>query len=191
MDDQLVSQAARGLVAAVSSAQRQGQLESRLPAGSNPAGEAPTVREAAAGAAYDLAWVPHTIAGGAVDSGPVSRDEDLLGGEPSAALSRLADEALAAVAAAPDPDQPVHLSYGDFPAREYLEHISTYYGLLALDIDRVTGDEPEPTLVDGLLRLLEPQAEMWRSIGVFGAQVEVPEDASPLARLRGLTGRQP
>ena len=46
-------------------------------------------------------------------------------------------------------------------------------------------------LVQGLWDELAPNAEEWRTIGVFPAAVPVPEDAPLLHRLLGLTGRSP
>ncbi len=46
-------------------------------------------------------------------------------------------------------------------------------------------------LVQGIWDEVSPHAEEWRSMGVFPAAVPVPDDAPLLARLLGLTGRQP
>jgi len=46
-------------------------------------------------------------------------------------------------------------------------------------------------LVAGLWEELEPHAEQWRQIGVFGPKVDVPASASLQDRLLGLTGRPP
>jgi hypothetical protein len=46
-------------------------------------------------------------------------------------------------------------------------------------------------LVQGLWDELEPHAEEWRAIGVFGPKIEVLTDAPLQDRLLGLTGRQP
>ena len=49
----------------------------------------------------------------------------------------------------------------------------------------------EPELVQGVWDEVSPHAEEWRTIGVYGPAVPVPEDAPLLDRLLGLTGRQP
>jgi len=48
-----------------------------------------------------------------------------------------------------------------------------------------------PELVQGLWDEVSPNAEEWRTIGVFGPAIEVPDDASLMDRLLGLTGRDP
>lgn len=192
MKDDLLATAARSLAAAVGSADRAGLLDRSLPADSMPSGSPPTVREAAGGAAYDLAFVPHTLSGRALDDDPpAERGTDLLGEDPGAALDALAERAAAAVRAHEDPTSTTHLSYGDFPARDYVRDVTGYYGLLAVDVRAVTGEEPPEELVRGLWEHLQPFAEQWRAWGVLGPRVDVAEDAPLLDRLRGLTGRRP
>ena len=98
-----------------------------------------------------------------------------------------------AVRAFDDLDRTVHLSCGDWPAREYLKHITSCRGLRAHDIARFMGADTTlpPDLVRGLWELLSPQAEEWRKMGLYGPAVPVPEDAPLQDRLLGLTGRQP
>ncbi|MCX6372579.1 MAG: TIGR03086 family protein, partial [Actinobacteria bacterium] len=92
-----------------------------------------------------------------------------------------------------DLDRVVHLSYGDYPAREYLKHITSFRGLRAYDIAKYIGaDTTMPDdLVRGLWDEIAPDAEQWRQMGVFGAAVDVPETAPLQDRLLGLTGRLP
>ncbi len=87
----------------------------------------------------------------------------------------------------------VHLSFGDFPAREYFWQINSFRGLRAVDIARVIGaDTTLPDeLVQGLWEEIAPHAEEWRGMGIFPAAVEVPDDAPLQERLLGLTGREP
>ncbi|MGI5273485.1 TIGR03086 family metal-binding protein [Nonomuraea sp. CA-218870] len=61
------------------------------------------------------------------------------------------------------------------------------------DLAMATGQayEPDPEAVGRGLRFTEEMAEMGRKRGVFGPAVEVGDDASPLDRLLGLTGRDP
>jgi len=66
-------------------------------------------------------------------------------------------------------------------------------GRRACDIARFIGaDTTLPDdLVRGLWDWIAPEAEKWRQMGVFGAAVDVPEDAPLQDRLLGLTGWQP
>lgn len=144
--------------------------------------------------AYDEAWVPDTLAGRTMDeAGSDKFDGDLLGADPKASFAALVDTAGAAVEEIDDLERTTHLTYGDFPAREYLTHITTFRGLRAYDIAKVIGADTQlpPDLVQGLWDEVAPHAEEWRALGVFGPRVEVPDDANLQDRLLGLTGRDP
>jgi uncharacterized protein (TIGR03086 family) len=156
--------------------------------------QVPTLREIVGYHAYDDAWVPDMVAGRTMDE--VGRDRygpDLLGDDPRRAFATLVDRACDAVAALDDLDRTVHCSFGDFTAREYLWQVTMFRGLRAHDLALVVGLEPdlEPELVDGLWTEIEPHAEEWRAIGVLPPRVTVRDDAAPLDRLLGLTGRHP
>lgn len=144
--------------------------------------------------AYDDAWVPDMLAGHTMDE--VRKDTfggDLLGDDPKGSFAALVERACTAAAALDDPDRTVHCSFGDFTAREYLWQVNGFRGLRAHDIAKVIGASTvlPPELVHGLWEEIEPHAEQWRQIGVFGPKVEVPESASLQDRLLGLTGRPP
>lgn len=146
--------------------------------------------------AYDDAWVPDIVATKTMDAaGKTKFDGDLLGDDPKASFANYVEAACAAVQAlsADDLDRTAHLSYGDFPVREYLQHISYFRGLRVYDLSRVIGiDTKMPAnLVQGLWDMLSPHADEWRTMGVFPPEVKVPEDASLQDKLLGLTGRQP
>ena len=173
------------------------QWSLRLPADfptSAGAGEPPTLREVVGYHAYDEAWVPATLAGQTLEAGDgPAIDEDLLGDDPRAGFAALVQRACAAVEAADDLERTVHLSYGDWSAREYLQHVTTFRGLRAHDLPVAIGAAPElpDRLVEGLWAMVAPQAEAWRAMGVFGSAVPVPDDAPLLDRLLGITGRTP
>ena len=91
-------------------------------------------------------------------------------------------------------DRTVHYSYGAYPAREALwnrivfrttrtaRHLAHSIGL-----DRDLPDD----LVRAARDIVQPNAEEWRQVGVFGPEVNVSDDAPLKDRLIGLTGRQP
>jgi len=118
---------------------------------------------------------------------------DLLGEHRQDDYSRYSDAADAAVRALADPSRIVHISYGDFPASDYLRDVTIQRGLSAYDSAKFIGaDTTLPAdLVLGLWSMIVPIAEQLREFGVFGPRVEVPEDAPLQDRLLGLTGRQP
>ncbi|GAC1433294.1 MAG: hypothetical protein NVSMB65_07070 [Chloroflexota bacterium] len=153
-----------------------------------------TLREIINYHAYDDAWVPAMLAGKTMDeAGKTSFDGDLLGDDPKGNFARIVAAACASARELDDLERTVHCSFGDFPAREYLWQINSFRGLRAHDIARVIGVDSTlpPALVQGLWDEVSPHAEEWRSYGVFGPAVPVPDDAPLQARLLGLTGRQP
>ena len=152
-----------------------------------------TLRETVNYHAYDDAWVPDVLAGRTIAEVGDKYDGDLLGDHPKLNFASIVETAVLAVRALDDPDRVVHLSYGDFPAREYLKHVTGFRGLRVYDLAKFIGaDTTLPDdLVQGLWDEIAPSAEEWRAMGVFGPAVAVPDDAPRQDRLLGLTGRQP
>jgi uncharacterized protein (TIGR03086 family) len=160
-----------------------------------------TLREILDYQAFDEAWIPDMVAGRTIEEvGPGAHgdpfDNDLLGDNPKARFAELVDRAVDAVGRLDEADlddRVVHYSYGDYPAREALWHAIVFRATRAHDVARATGDDttlPED-LVDAVWRIVEPNAEEWRQIGVFGPAVDVADDAPLQDRLLGLTGRRP
>jgi uncharacterized protein (TIGR03086 family) len=156
-------------------------------------GRVATVREVIAYHAYDEAWIPDVLAGRTIEEVGDSHGGDLLGEHPKRTFAALVETAVRAVRACGDLDRTVHLSYGDWPARDYLKHITSFRGLRVYDLSLFLKiDTTMPgDLVQGLWDVLSPQAEEWRALGVYGPAVAVPADAPLQDRLLGLTGRQP
>ncbi len=152
--------------------------------------ENPTLRDILAAHAFDEAWVPDVLAGRTAAEVDDRYSGDLLGSDPIAAYDRLNDLATAAVVASDDPSATAHLSYGDFTMGEALEHMSIYRAFQAWSIAKLLGIEfsLSPELVDALWEMLAPNLDMWRSMGVFGPEVEVPAGANREVQLLGKTG---
>lgn len=160
-----------------------------------------TVREIIGYQAYDEAWVPAMVAGRRVED--VGADtfgeplgDELLGDDPKGRYRDLSATAIDAVADLADDeldDRVVHFSYGDYPLREALRHLTSFRGLRVHDLARALGiaGGMSDDLVTGMWDMLEPRFEEYRAAGVLGPAVEVPADASQEARLLGMTGRQP
>ena len=154
----------------------------------------PTLRDIIGYHAYDDSWVRDMLAGRTMDEvGSDSFKGDLLGEDPKGSFAAIVDRACAAAADFDDFDRTVHCSFGDFTAREYLWQVNSFRGLRAHDIARVIGVDPQlpDALVQGLWDEVSPHADEWRTYGVFPPAVPVPEDAPLLARLLGITGRDP
>ncbi len=143
--------------------------------------------------AYDDAWVPDVLAGKTIEEVGDAWKGDLLGDHPKLNFGSIVETAVLAVGRFDDLDRTVHLTYGDYPAREYLRHITSFRGLRSYDIAKFIGADTRlpDDLVQGLWDEISPDAEEWRKIGVYGPAVEVPDGAPLQDRLLGLTGRRP
>ena len=98
-----------------------------------------TLRELINYHAYDDAWVPDVLAGRTIEEVGDKYAGDLLGDHPKLNFASIVETAVLAVRAFDDPDRTVHLSYGDWPAREYLKHITSFRGLRTYDIAKLIG----------------------------------------------------
>jgi uncharacterized protein (TIGR03086 family) len=143
--------------------------------------------------ARDEAWVPDVLDGRTAEEVGARHDGDLLGSDPGGSFARLVAIGVEAVERFSDLNRVVHLSYGDFPAHEYLLHVTIFRGLGAYDIAKLTGtDSALPAEVaDDLVELVAPHAEALRAMGVFGPEIELAAGASAQDRLLALTGRDP
>ena len=142
--------------------------------------------------AFDDAWVPDVLGGKTAEEVGDKYAGDLLGTDPKAAFRQIADNAVAAAEVA-DLDAIVHLSYGDYPAKEYFKHITSFRTFRAVDIAKLIGISTQlpEDLVQGVWDEIEPEIDWWRQAGVFGAPVEVPDNAPLQDRLLGMVGRDP
>jgi hypothetical protein len=142
--------------------------------------------------AYDESWVPDTLAGKTIAEVGDTYAGDLLGDDPIATYTKLVRAVVSTVKALPESelDKIVHLTYGDYSAREYLKHITCFRGFRAYTIAKYIGvDSTLPSaLVQGMWDEFQPEIEQWRALGVFGPPVAVPTDADLQAKLLGLTG---
>jgi hypothetical protein len=140
--------------------------------------------------AKDEAWVPDVIAGKTMDEVGDAWNGDLLGSDPTGSYDKLNVLATVAVSKPIADGQIAHLSYGDFPVSDFLEHTSYYRGFQAPLIAQVAGIRFHMTddLIDMLWETVEPQVEQLRAIHVFGPPVEVPDGSDRQALLLGMTG---
>lgn len=158
-------------------------------------GEKQTLREIVNYHAYDEAWVPDVLAGKTAAEVGTKYDGDLLGDDPKKSWHEIVDKGIAAVEGLSDEDlaKTVHLSYGDFPASDYLWHITTFRMYRAIEIARfIHVDDTLPDeLVTGMWEIIEPQAPMLLKMGVFSEPLPVPDDATLQQKLLAISGRQP
>lgn len=160
----------------------------------------PVLRDVIVDHARDEAWVPAVLAGRTIEEVGENFPTNLLGDEAPSddplgdylinKYDRLNDIATAAVREDLDAERIVHLSYGDYALGEYLLHVSCYRAFQSWTIARLVElDYEMPTdLVENLWDQVVPRIDEWRSMGVFGAPVEVPAGADRQTALLGLTG---
>ena len=99
--------------------------------------------------------------------------------------------ALEAIGATPL-DSTVHLSFGDFPAEEYLWQLTADALVHSWDLARATGqDETLPAeVVDGCAQWFDGVEDAYRAAGAIGPAVVV-DGADPAGALLGRFGRNP
>jgi hypothetical protein len=162
-----------------------------MPGADQPA----TMRKLVERYARDDAWVPDLLAGSTMDeAGPERFDGDLLGSDPHGNVTRIVDAACAAARNVTDGDKIVHCSFGDIATRDYLWQLNIARSFLAHDIAMHLGSRACPLteeLARGMWEGTAPDAEQWRSYGVFREPLPMPADVSWRDRFLLSAGRDP
>ena len=145
----------------------------------------PTIMDLIRSHAYDEAWVPGVIAGASVADGDELHDRDLLGEDPIAAYDTLNDAASAAVREGVDLEAIFRFQYGDYPAREGFAHLAMYRGFQAWLIAKHLSIpfHLSAQTIAGMNEHVVPNAEEWRSFGVFPPAIDPPAGADDETRL--------
>lgn len=163
-----------------------------MPAGttSKPA----TLHESVNYHSYDDAWVPDVLEG-MTKAEVGDQYEKILLTDKAYALNVYAEynaRAIERVRDYKDLDKVVHLSYGDFSAHDYLQHIISFRAFRCYDIAKLIGANTKlpDDLIQGLWDEFNPVIEDYRQMGVFPSAIEVPEDADLQTKLLALVGRE-
>jgi len=137
-------------------------------------------------------WAPPLLAGKTIVDVGDRFDGDLVGDDPVGAWGRSVPETLDA-AASTDLDATVHLSFGDFPAAEYLWQLTTDAVVHGWDLARATGQDEtiDPDLAAACLAWFGPNEDAYRGAGAIGPAVAVAEGADPATELVARFGRDP
>jgi len=152
-----------------------------------------TLKDAVRYHTYDDAWVPDVLAGktkaevGDTYEPLLTAEEDIREN-----YDKYNRRAVDAVSDFQDLDKTTHLSYGDFPARDYIQHIISFRAFRSYDIAKLIGADTtmDAGFVRALLDEFSPVIEGYRQMGVFPPALEVPDDASPQAKLLAMVGRE-
>lgn len=134
-------------------------------------------------------WIVPMLAGSTVAEVGSALDGDLLGDDPKVAWHDSVGPALEAVDRTPL-EQTVHLSFGDFPAEEYLWQLTSDVLIHTWDLARATGQSEDLPghLVEACARWFDNTEDAYRGAGAIGPRVE-PASADPAAVLLGRFGR--
>jgi len=129
-----------------------------------------TLREIINYHAYDDAWVPDMLRGKTMDEiGKEAFKGDLLGSDPKGNFTIYADKAINAARNFTDLDKAIHLSYGDYPAREYFWHITSFRGFRAVELAKV---------IDRVVQVAE-QIPILGTDDLFDERERLPEERGP------------
>lgn len=140
---------------------------------------------------YELRWVPDLLAGKTVAEVGNRYDGDLLGTDPKSAWQHAADAAIVAVKHV-NAEAAVHLSYGDVPAKDYVDEVGSDILIHTWDLDQGMSCSlmMEPDLAQYVYdRTLPKKADMAKS-SLFAPAVDVPEGATIQTKLLALFGRR-
>lgn len=150
-----------------------------------------TLKQAVQYHAYDDAWVPDVLAGKTKEAVGDIYDYLLTDDNVKANYHKQNQIASHAVQAFSELDRVTHLSYGDFPARDYLQHIISFRAFRSYDLAKLIGADTTMAddFVEALLAEFSPVVEAYRQMGVFPPARDVSEDASPQTKLLAMVGR--
>jgi uncharacterized protein (TIGR03086 family) len=141
---------------------------------------------------YESVWTPELLSGKTVEEVGDRFDGYLLGDDPLAAWRSAALNAKGAVSSVEDWDELVNVSWGQMPARDYVEQVTGDYVIHSWDLAK--GIDGDAHLDDELAQWVwdygSPLEPLIRASGSFGPKVEVPDDADVQTKMLGLFGRQ-
>ena len=136
-------------------------------------------------------WAVPLFGGGTVAEVGDRFDGDLLGTDPVAAWDESAAEALAVIDEMGAMERTVHLSFGDFPGREYAMQLFADLLVHGWDLARATGQDEilDPELVAACAGWFAELAPAYRDSGAVGPRPSVPGDADAQTLLLAEFGR--
>ena len=143
---------------------------------------------------WDSAWIPDGLAGMTIEEVGNSHEHllELTSKELKSNFAIYNQRAIDAVRDLTDLDRIVHLSYGDFPAREYLQQNISVRAFWSYDIATLIG--ADTTMADDFVQALmdefSPVVEGYRQSGLFPPAIEVASAASPQTKLLAMVGRE-
>jgi uncharacterized protein (TIGR03086 family) len=137
-------------------------------------------------------WAPPLLAGSTVAEVGDQFDGDVLGTDPKAAWTVASAEAVRAAEADGAMDRTVHLSFGDFPGRDYALQLFADHLIHAWDLACAIGADEhlDPELVDPCATWFAAVEDAYRSAGAVAERPPVPAGADAQTRLLAQFGRR-
>src|SRR3989344_4052295 len=145
---------------------------------------------------YENVWVPEILVGKTVQEVGSRFDGDLLGDNPLEAYKESFTAAQEALEQLTSLDMVVHLSYGDTPARSYMEERVMDLAVHGWDVAKSTGqkDELNKELVEFLYAIWSSPARKSEVDelrgGMFGEEPSVSEGADEQTKMLAILGRK-
>jgi len=138
-------------------------------------------------------WMPPLLAGATIADVGDRFDGDLLGDDPAGSAADAARESDAAISEPGALDRIVHLSFGDFPASEYLRQMLADHLVHAWDLAAAIGADRklDGDVIEECARWFAGVEDAYRSSGAIGPRVGVPAGAGDQDRLIAAFGRDP
>ncbi len=137
-------------------------------------------------------WAPPLLAGFTIAEVGNRFDGDVLRAEPKVAWTMASAAAVQAAEEDGAMDRIVHLSFGDFPGREYAMQLFADHLIHAWDLARAIGaDERLDTgLVTSCASWFDAAEDAYRSAGAIAARPRIPDDADAQTVLLARFGRR-
>src|SRR5215468_711364 len=137
-------------------------------------------------------WAPPLFAGSTISEVGDRFDGDVLGADPQGSWRAASADALVAADEPGVMDRTVHLSFGDFPGREYAMQLFADHLIHAWDLARAIGADErlDPELVDACAAWFDAVEDAYRSAGAIAARPLVPGDADAQTVLLARFGRR-
>jgi uncharacterized protein (TIGR03086 family) len=137
-------------------------------------------------------WAPPLLAGSTIAEVGDRFDGDVLTGDPKAAWAAASAGAVQAVREDGAMDRIVHLSFGDFPGREYVLQLFADHLIHAWDLARAIGADErlDTALIASCATWFDSAEDAYRSAGAIGARPSVPGDAGTQTVLLARFGRR-
>ena len=137
-------------------------------------------------------WAPPLLAGSTIAEVGDQFDGNVLGADPLAAWTSASAGAVRAVGEDGAMDRIVHLSFGDFPGREYVLQLFADHLIHAWDLARAIGADErlDAGLVASCATWFDALEDAYRGAGAIAARPPVPRDADAQTVLLACFGRR-